>query len=85
MKTITVDKEKLEALIAKKCFYYQETNGKVPMCKKQRPNECHLDFIEKIEIECPYDCPHRDEYKWKRCTLGKCGMVKKTLKELEHE
>lgn len=83
MPTITVDKDKLELALAKKCGYFQLSDTGEPLCHKPRKGECHLDFITKIEVDCPYDCPHRDEYKWKRCTLGKCSYVKKIINDLK--
>lgn len=62
MPTITVGKDKLELAIAKKCGYFQLTDTGKPLCHKPRKGECNLDVITKIELDCPYDCPHRDEY-----------------------
>ena len=42
-----------------------------------------IEFIGKIELNCPHDCPHRDEYKWKKCKQGECEYVKKKIKEIE--
>ena len=80
---ITIDKTKLESYIARMCPYsYRLDSGKI-LCEKPKEGTCNIAYIEKIELNCPYDCPHRDKYKWKQCTLGKCSIVKKVLKELE--
>ena len=80
---ITIDKTKLESYIARKCpySYRLEESGKM-LCKKPKKGTCNIAYIEKIELNCPYDCPHRDEYKWKDCKLGKCSYVKNIIDEL---
>lgn len=83
MATISIDKDKLELRIAKGCSYFSLDEGGSPLCRKQRKDECNLDFITKIELDCPYDCPHRDEYDVVACKLGKCGYVKNIIKEME--
>ena len=81
---ITIDKTKLESYIARKCPYsypYRLESDKM-LCKKPKKGTCNIDYIEKIELNCPYDCPHRDEYKWKDCKFGKCSYVKNIIDEL---
>ena len=81
-KEIVVDKEKLERLISRFCpYYYPMDDGDV--CSKTQRGQCNIAFVDKIELNCPHDCPHRDEYKWKNCKHGKCDYVKKKIKEIE--
>ena len=82
MSTITIDKEKLEQYLAKFCSHYYKTENGKRLCDKKKKGECNLTFVDKIEMNCPYDCPHRDEYVGRDCTLGKCSYVKNAIKEL---
>lgn len=79
---IAIDKEKLERLISRFCPYYYPMDGG-DVCSKAVRGKCNIDFIGKIELNCPHDCPHRNEYKWKKCKHGKCDYVKKKIKEIE--
>lgn len=80
---LTIDKTRLELFLARNCPYYYPVQGSgQAMCCKKKDGACNIGFVEKIEMNCPYDCPHRQEYKWKSCTPDKCSYVKKKIKEL---
>lgn len=81
-KSITIDQHRLERFLARFCSKYHQTESGEALCSLRMPGECGVDTIDRIIHQCPSDCPHFSQRRFKPCKFGKCAFVKHAIKDI---